>query len=81
MYTGCGASECPNSRLKSSTSGVLCKLDIEKAYDLVNWDGLFYLLDRTGFGVRWRSWLKAYVTIVCFSVLVYDSPVSFFGSS
>ena len=81
MYNGCGASECPDSRLKSRTLGVLCKLDIEKAYDLVNWDGLFYLLDRTGFGVRWRSWLKACVTIVCFSVLVNGLPASFFGSS
>ena len=28
---------------------MLCKLDVEKAYDHVNWDFLIYLLDRCGF--------------------------------
>ena len=52
------ASECLDSRLKCRTPRVVCKLDIEKAYDHMNWDTLFYLLERMGFRDRWTIWLK-----------------------
>ena len=60
------ANECLNSRLKCRTPRVVWKLDIEKAYDHVNWDALFYLLERMGFGDGWRSWLKTCVSTVRF---------------
>ena len=52
------ANECLDSRLKSKVPSVLCKLDMEKAYDYVDWSFLLYLLKRCGFGEKWCSWIK-----------------------
>lgn len=43
---------------------LLCKLDIEKAYDHVNCDFLMYIMNRLGFGDRWSKWIHFCVTSV-----------------
>lgn len=72
------ANECVHSRDRERKPGVICKLDLEKAYDRVDWGLLQYLLCRMGFGVKWINWIKEYVSLACFFIMINCSPKSFF---
>ena len=51
------ANECLDSRLKTGLPGLLCKLDVEKAFDHVNWGFLMQLLEKGGFSTKWQQWI------------------------
>lgn len=46
------ASKHLDSKLNTEVPGVLCKLDIEKAYDHVSWDFLMNMFQRCGFSKK-----------------------------
>ncbi|RVW38193.1 LINE-1 reverse transcriptase-like [Vitis vinifera] len=75
------ANEAVDSRLKSNEEGVLCKLDIEKAYDHVNWKFLIAVLRKMGFGEKLINRIEWCISTVKFFVLINGSPSDFFQSS
>ena len=46
------ANEAIDSIVRDDSSAILCKLDLEKAYDHVDWSFLFSVLTKMGFGKR-----------------------------
>ena len=75
------ANEVIGSMRKRKEKGVLCKLDIEKAYDRINWSFLLRVLQNMGFGWKWVRWIKWCITTSSFSVMVNGGPTRFFNSS
>ena len=51
-----------------SKKGLLCKLDIEKAYDHVNWNCVIAMMDKMGFGSKWLGWNRWCISTVHFSI-------------
>ena len=74
------ANECVDFRIRSKVPGILCKLDIKKAYDHLNWNFLLETLSRRGFGGKWMRWIKFCISTVKYSVLMNGSPTVFFSS-
>ena len=75
------ANEVIESMQKRKERGVFCKLDIEKAYDQINWSFILNVLKNMGFGDKWVGWIEWCISIATFSILINGSPAGFFGSS
>ena len=49
------ANEILDSTIRRKKSNLVCKLDIEKAYDNISWNFVHQVMERMGFGSRWLS--------------------------
>ncbi|CAL1390387.1 unnamed protein product [Linum trigynum] len=68
-------------RKKGPRFDMMLKMDMKKAYDLVDWDCLDALLDAYGFNSTWCSWVKECVRTVRFSIMLNGGPTEFFTPS
>ncbi|XP_056697878.1 uncharacterized protein [Spinacia oleracea] len=66
---------------KSKVGWCDLKLDMEKAYDRIEWDFLWAALDKLGFPVKWINWVKACVTYVSYSIKVSNATTDVFTPS
>ncbi|KAF3618402.1 putative jasmonate O-methyltransferase-like [Capsicum annuum] len=71
------ANETVGCRQRHGKPGILCKLDIEKAFDNVNWVYLLEVLERMGFGQKWIHWIKFCMSTRRFSVRINGVPTVF----
>ncbi|KAL5572344.1 hypothetical protein UlMin_021941 [Ulmus minor] len=66
---------------KRKKRGVIFKVDFEKVYDHVNWDFLDLVLEKKGFGVRWRTWMRGCISSANFSIMINEKPRGRFRAS
>lgn len=54
-------------------TGLVLKLDFEKAFDSISWDFLFHCLKKLNFGERWIQWIENIFFYIRISILVNGS--------
>ncbi|CAL1383881.1 unnamed protein product [Linum trigynum] len=60
---------------------MMLKLDMKKAYDMVDWDCLEALLEKYGFEDRWCKWVSTCIRSVKFSILFNGEATDLFTLS
>ena len=73
------AHECIEARLRQKIRGLVWKLDMERAFDSINWSCLEEAMCCMGFGREWRDWIGYCVSSALFSMLVNDCLEGFFS--
>ncbi|KAG9446327.1 hypothetical protein H6P81_012455 [Aristolochia fimbriata] len=66
---------------KERKSAFILKLDLEKAFDRVNWKYLDQIMKKMNFGNKWRSWIKSCLASARFSIAVNGGLFVYFTSS
>ena len=67
--------------MKGKKGYVALKLDMEKAYDRIEWDFLLNSLNQLGFHDNWIQWIKECISTVSYSLIINNEPHGFFKPS
>jgi len=60
----------------------LClKVDLQKAFDNVNREFIYYMMHCMGFSCKWISWIRACLKSPSFLIMLNGSPTGFFTSN
>jgi len=63
---------------KGKTAWVALKIDMEKAYDRLEWDFIEQCLKKFGFHSIWIKWIMECIDTISYSLLVNDEPTGLF---
>ena len=63
---------------RNKESGIILKLDYEKAYDRVSWTFIDDMLTSRGFGAKWRGWMKKVIQGGSICIRINDENSCFF---
>jgi hypothetical protein len=72
--------ECLHNIKKKSLKSLLLKLDLQKAYDCINWDLLRMILIQIGLGNDMTKWIMSCISSSTFAVLLNGEATDFFKS-
>lgn len=75
------ASKCVDGLKKMKKYSLVCKIDLEQAYDRVDWDFLRWVLLKKGFGEKWIGWIMRCLDHPQFSIMLNGSSKGFISSS
>lgn len=75
------AHEIVHSANKAKEPGVVLKLDYEKAYDRVELDFLFEIVESRGFGPKYISWIRSLVVGGSVAVTLNGEDSNYFKTS
>ncbi|GJX11596.1 putative RNA-directed DNA polymerase, eukaryota, reverse transcriptase zinc-binding domain protein [Tanacetum coccineum] len=66
--------ECMAWYRKRSKALMVFKVDFEKAFDSLRWDYLDVIMEKLGFGFKWRMWISGCLKNSRASILINGSP-------
>lgn len=57
------------------------KIDMEKAFDSMEWNFILKIMSTIGFRRNWINWVEQCITTISYSVIINGSPYGFFRPS